>query len=53
MFHFQGGLANYKAHNDLSWFRPLLEGNSPTSNGLILMINMCYNGVSKEIEKFT
>jgi hypothetical protein len=22
---------NYKAHNDLSWFRPLLRGNSLTS----------------------
>jgi hypothetical protein len=24
-------------HKSLSWFRPLLGGNSPMSNGLILM----------------
>jgi hypothetical protein len=38
-------LASYKANYDLSWFRPLLEDNSPTSNG--------YNGVSRELKKFT
>jgi hypothetical protein len=43
---------NYEAHYDLSWFRPHLEGNSPTSSGLILKMNMCYIGVSKELEKF-
>jgi hypothetical protein len=43
---------NYKAHIDLSCFRPLLGGNSPTSSGLILKMNMCYNGVGREHEKF-
>jgi hypothetical protein len=38
---------NYKAHGDLSWFRPLLGGNSPTSSGLILKMNMCYKEVSR------
>jgi hypothetical protein len=41
-FHFGGGLANYKEHGDQSWFRPLLGGNSPTSSGLILKMNMYY-----------
>jgi hypothetical protein len=44
---------NYKAHNDLSWFRPLPRGNSPTSSDLILKMNMCYKGVSREVKKFT
>jgi hypothetical protein len=43
---------NYKAHNDLSWFMPLLGGNSPMSNDLILKMNMSYKGVSRELEKF-
>jgi hypothetical protein len=43
---------NYKTHYDLSWFRPLLEGNSPTSNDLILKMNRGYNRVSREVEKF-
>jgi hypothetical protein len=43
---------NYKEHYDLSRFRPLLGGNSPTSNGLILKMNIGYNGVSKVLEKF-
>jgi hypothetical protein len=43
---------NYKAHYDLSWFRPLLRGNSPTSNDLILKMNRSYNGVSTKLEKF-
>jgi hypothetical protein len=43
---------NYKAHNDLSWSRPLLGGNSPTSSDLILKMNKCYKGVSRELEKF-
>jgi hypothetical protein len=43
---------NYKAHNGLSWFRTLLGGNSPTSSDLILKMNMCYKGVSRELEKF-
>jgi hypothetical protein len=38
---------NYKAHNDLSWFRPLLGGNSPTSNDLILKMNRFYKGVTR------
>jgi hypothetical protein len=42
-------LANY----DLSWFRPLLRSNSPTFSCLILKMNMCYKGVSRELEKFT
>jgi hypothetical protein len=52
MFLFQGGLANYKAHYVLSSFRPLLGGNSPTSNNLILMMNSGDNGVSRELKKF-
>jgi hypothetical protein len=34
-------------------FRPLLEGNSPTSSNLILKINMCYKWINRELEKFT
>jgi hypothetical protein len=44
---------NYKAHNDLSWFRPILGGNSPTSSGLFLKVNRCYKAVSRELKKFT
>jgi hypothetical protein len=51
-FQFRVGFANYKAHNDLFWFRPLLGGNSPTSSGLILKMNRCYKGVSRELKKF-
>jgi hypothetical protein len=29
-------MKNYKAHYILSWFRPLLRGNSPTSNVFVL-----------------
>jgi hypothetical protein len=43
---------NYEAHCDLSWFRPLLGGNSSMSSGLILKMNIGYNGVSRELEKF-
>jgi hypothetical protein len=43
---------NYKAHNNLSWFRPLLGGNSPTSSGLILKMNRCHKRVSNELVKF-
>jgi hypothetical protein len=32
--------------------RPLLRGNSPTSNSLILKMNNGYNGVSRGLEKF-
>jgi hypothetical protein len=35
-FQFRGGLTNNE-HKCLSWFKPLLGGNSPTSSGLILM----------------
>jgi hypothetical protein len=41
MFHFRDGLANYKAYNDLSWFRPILGHNSDTSSGLILKMRTC------------
>jgi hypothetical protein len=53
VFLFWGGPTNYKAHYSLSWFRPLLGGNSPTSNGLILKMNNGYNGVSTMLDKFT
>jgi hypothetical protein len=43
---------NYKAHYNLSWFGPLLGGNSPMSSGLILEMNSGYNGVSGGLEKF-
>jgi hypothetical protein len=52
-FLFRGGLVNYKAHHLLSWFKPLLGGNSPTSSGLILKMNSGYNGVSRALKKFT
>jgi hypothetical protein len=52
VFLFHGGLANYKAHYGLFWFRPLLGGNSSTSSGLILKMNSDYTGVSRELEKF-
>jgi hypothetical protein len=35
---------NYKAHSDLSYFRILIGGNSPTSSSLIMKMNMCYMG---------
>jgi hypothetical protein len=44
---------NYKVHNDLPWFRPLLGGKSPTFSNLILKMNRCNKGVSREFEKFT
>jgi hypothetical protein len=52
VFLFRGGITNYKIHYSLSWFRPLLEGNSPTSNGLILKMNSGNNEVSRELKKF-
>jgi hypothetical protein len=52
VFQFCDGLKNYEAHYNLSWFRPLLRGNSPMSSCLILKMNMCYKGVSRELEKF-
>jgi hypothetical protein len=51
MFLFRDGPVNYKTHYDLPSFRPLLGGNSTTSNGLILKMNSGYNGVSRELEK--
>jgi hypothetical protein len=53
VFQFHDGLVNYKAHNDLSWFRPLLGDNSPMPSGLIVKMNRCYKGVSTELEMFT
>jgi hypothetical protein len=53
VFQFRGGDANYKEHYDLSWFRPLITGNSPTCSSLILKMNSSYNGVSRELKKFT
>jgi hypothetical protein len=29
-------MKNYKAHYSLSWFRTLLQGNSPTSSVFVL-----------------
>jgi hypothetical protein len=43
-FQFRGGLVNVVSHNDLSWFRPLLNGNSPMSISLVLKMNKCYKG---------
>jgi hypothetical protein len=43
---------NYKAHYDLSWFKPLLRGNGLKSSGLILKMNRGYNRVSRELKKF-
>jgi hypothetical protein len=38
-------MKNYKAHNSLSWSRPLLRGNSHTSNIFdIKEDEQCYNG---------
>jgi hypothetical protein len=40
-------MKNYKAHYSLSWFRPLLRGNSPTSSVFCIEEEeQCYNGVS-------
>jgi hypothetical protein len=52
-FQFRGDLVNCKSHYDLSWFRPLLRSNNPTSSDLILNMNRGYNRVSRELEKFT
>jgi hypothetical protein len=41
-----------RVHNDLSWFMSLLGGNSPMSSGLILKMNRCDKGVSRELMKF-
>jgi hypothetical protein len=40
-------IKNYKAHYSLSWFMPLLRGNSPTSSIFCIEEEeQCYNGVS-------
>jgi hypothetical protein len=52
-FLFRGGLVNYKAHYNLSWFRPLLGGNIIKSSSLIWKMNGGYNGLNRELEKFT
>jgi hypothetical protein len=52
VFLFRGGLANYKVHYGLSWFKPLLSGDSPTSSSLMLKMSSGYNEVSRELEKF-
>jgi hypothetical protein len=41
-FQFRCGLTNYKAYYNLSWFRLILEGNSPMSSDLILKMNIGY-----------
>jgi hypothetical protein len=46
-------IKNYKAHYSLSWFRPLLSCNSSTSSIFDIEDELCYNGVSKELENFT
>jgi hypothetical protein len=33
-----------QAHKNLSWFKPLNEGNSPMFGGLLLSKNKCYKG---------
>jgi hypothetical protein len=40
---------DYKIHYDLSWFKPLLSGNSPMSSGLILKMNRGYKGKNGSI----
>jgi hypothetical protein len=40
-FQFWVGLVNNEAHNDLSWFSPLLEGNSSTFSSFILKMSSC------------
>jgi hypothetical protein len=46
-------MKNYKAHYSLSWFRPLLRGNSPTSSIFVLeKKNSVTKGVSGELEMF-
>jgi hypothetical protein len=46
-------MKNYKAHYYLSWFRPLIWGNSPTSSAFVLeKKNNVTEGVSWELEMF-
>jgi hypothetical protein len=42
---------NYEAHYSISWFKPLIRGNSLASSGLILKMKRCYKGVSRELKK--
>jgi hypothetical protein len=44
-------IKNYKAHYILSWFKPLLKSNSPTSSGLIFKMNSGYNGGEQSAEE--
>jgi hypothetical protein len=38
-------MKNNKAHYSLSWFKPLLQGNSPTSSVFVIEEDeQCYNG---------
>jgi hypothetical protein len=38
-------MKNYKAHYSLSWFRPLLRGNSSTFSIFVIEEDeQCYNG---------
>jgi hypothetical protein len=47
-------MKNSKAHYSLSWFRPLLWGNRPTSSVFVLeKKNSVTKGVSWELEMFT
>jgi hypothetical protein len=47
-------IKNYKAHYNLSWFRPLLWGNIPTSSIFVLeKKNSVTKEVSWELEMFT
>jgi hypothetical protein len=41
---------SYKAYNDLSLSRILLEGNSVTSSSLILKMNKCYKRLRYLVE---
>jgi hypothetical protein len=43
---------NYKTHYNLSWFMLILRVNRHISTDLLLKMNSCYKGVSREIEKF-
>jgi hypothetical protein len=46
-------MKNYKAHYSLSWFRPLLQGNSTTSSVFVLeKRNSVTKVVSRQLEMF-
>jgi hypothetical protein len=40
-------IKNYKAHYSLSWFNPLLQGNSRTSNVFVIEDEQCYSGAEQ------